>query len=93
MGATHVPEGGQVASVVPAAALALTLAANLAVPWLEEARGGGRSSRSSHSSGSHSSIKCLSCPQDSQGKIECNRSAMEEFKRAHPKPPATTTAR
>ncbi len=45
-----------------------------------------RSSRS-HAAHSRSSIKCLSCPRDSHGRIKRNQKAVEDFKRNHPKPP------
>ena len=82
-----------------ALALALGLSLLVCVPLDVFAGGGGRSGgyppRSSSSGSSHrstlsssrSSIKCESCPRDSQRKIKRDHNAVSEFKRTHPKPP------
>jgi hypothetical protein len=81
------------------AGLVLAVALTIAVPWPGLTRGGGSHGGSHNSSGhsyshrsiggSHSGsrIKCESCPRDSHGRIKRDPKAMEEFKRAHPKPP------
>jgi len=65
-----------------ALALAIVLAFSLSVPFDALARGGGHSgsysahssssysSSGSHTTNSHSSIECASCPRDSRGKIK-----------------------
>jgi len=72
-------------------ALILPLGLVALLPFDALARGGRgySSAHSAYSSGaSHrSSIKCQSCPRDSQGRIQRDPKAVEDFKRTHPKPP------
>ncbi len=86
-------------------ALTISLGLLVLSPLDAAARGSGRhnsggsSSSRSYSSGKtykspsardRSSIKCLTCERDSHGRIKRDRSAVEDFKHTHPKPPGCT---